>query len=99
MTLCPVSSGNSLPMICLGRISQVFYAEFFDVKFCPYQPLDASPIFAAVSKKHAEARNYYCTWTRDAETGKPLLCYGGEDAKIKIYDIVESKLVNLATEE
>ncbi|UPL02663.1 hypothetical protein LCI18_013597 [Fusarium solani-melongenae] len=27
-------------------------AEFFDVKFCPYQPLDASPVFAAVSKKH-----------------------------------------------
>jgi polycomb protein EED len=27
-------------------------AEFFDVKFCPYQPLDQDPIFAAVSKKH-----------------------------------------------
>ncbi|KAF7543260.1 hypothetical protein G7Z17_g10878 [Cylindrodendrum hubeiense] len=27
-------------------------AEFFDVKFCPYQPLDCDPIFAAVSKKH-----------------------------------------------
>ncbi|OHW96750.1 WD domain-containing protein [Colletotrichum incanum] len=93
---------------------------FFDVKFCPYQPLDASSVFAAVSKKHivvcrltataddsnpceiisiirdddAEARNYYCTWTRDAETGKPLLCYGGEDAKIKIYDVVENRLVN-----
>ncbi|KAL0944209.1 embryonic ectoderm development protein [Colletotrichum truncatum] len=94
--------------------------EFFDVKFCPYQPLDARPIFAAVSKKHIvvcrltataddsnpceiisiirdddpEARNYYCTWTRDAATGKPLLCYGGEDAKIKVYDIIEDKLVN-----
>ncbi|KAJ3474017.1 hypothetical protein NLG97_g10028 [Lecanicillium saksenae] len=28
-------------------------AEFFDVKFCPYQPLDYDPVFAAVSKKHA----------------------------------------------
>ncbi|KAH7327883.1 WD40-repeat-containing domain protein [Stachybotrys elegans] len=27
-------------------------AEFFDVKFCPYQPLDKDPVFAAVSKKH-----------------------------------------------
>lgn len=26
--------------------------EFFDVKFCPYQPLDRDPVFAAVSKKH-----------------------------------------------
>ncbi|KAF4773488.1 WD domain-containing protein [Colletotrichum scovillei] len=94
--------------------------EFFDVKFCPYQPLDARPVFAAVSKKHiivcrltaaaddsnpceiisiirdddTEARNYSCTWTRDAETGRPLLCYGGEDAKIKVYDIIEQKLVN-----
>ncbi|TDZ16591.1 Polycomb protein esc [Colletotrichum orbiculare MAFF 240422] len=94
--------------------------EFFDVKFCPYQPLDATPIFAAVSKKHIivcrltstaddsnpceiisiirdddpDARNYYCTWTRDAATGKPLLCYGGEDAKIKVYDVLQGKLVN-----
>ncbi|KAG5983849.1 hypothetical protein E4U55_006999 [Claviceps digitariae] len=27
-------------------------AEFFDVKFCPYQPLDQDAVFAAVSKKH-----------------------------------------------
>ncbi|KAK5998190.1 Polycomb eed-B-like protein [Cladobotryum mycophilum] len=27
-------------------------AEFFDVKFCPYQPLDCDAVFAAVSKKH-----------------------------------------------
>lgn len=30
--------------------------EFFDVKFCPYQPLDRDPVFAAVSKKHASGR-------------------------------------------
>ena len=27
-------------------------AEFFDVKFYPYNPVGADPIFAAVSKKH-----------------------------------------------
>lgn len=32
-------------------------AEFFDVKFCPYQPLDRDPVFAAVSKKHASNRH------------------------------------------
>ncbi|KAM3439205.1 hypothetical protein NHJ13734_003812 [Beauveria thailandica] len=30
--------------------------EFFDVKFCPYQPLDCDPVFAAVSKKHASSK-------------------------------------------
>jgi polycomb protein EED len=32
------------------------FAEFFDVKFCPYQPLDCDPVFAAVSKKHASSK-------------------------------------------
>jgi hypothetical protein len=27
-------------------------AEIFAVEFCPYQPLDADPVFAVVSKKH-----------------------------------------------
>lgn len=26
--------------------------EFFDVKFYPYNPIGADPVFAAVSKKH-----------------------------------------------
>lgn len=26
-------------------------AEFFDIKFCPDQPLNNDPVFAAVSKK------------------------------------------------
>lgn len=26
-------------------------AEFFDIKFCPDQPLNSDPVFAAVSKK------------------------------------------------
>lgn len=28
------------------------FIEFFDVKFYPYNPVGASPVFAAVSKKH-----------------------------------------------
>ncbi|ODA78496.1 hypothetical protein RJ55_05877 [Drechmeria coniospora] len=30
----------------------ILSAEFFDVKFCPFQPLDCDPVFAAISKKH-----------------------------------------------
>ncbi|KAI5466563.1 WD40-repeat-containing domain protein [Mariannaea sp. PMI_226] len=93
-------------------------AEFFDVKFCPYQPLDCDPIFAAVSKKHvvlcrishtsgeanpceiigiirdddAEASACCCTWTKDPVSGRPLICIGGVDAKVKIYDVLEGKL-------
>lgn len=29
-----------------------FFLEFFDVKFYPYDPEGADPVFAAVSKKH-----------------------------------------------
>ncbi|KAF7560784.1 hypothetical protein G7046_g3366 [Stylonectria norvegica] len=93
-------------------------AEFFDVKFCPYQPLDCDPVFAAVSKKHVvicrlsqngdanpcevisvirdddkEATACCCTWTKDPLTGSPYICIGGVDAKVKIYDIVQGKLV------
>ncbi|CAM1511124.1 Fc.00g086370.m01.CDS01 [Cosmosporella sp. VM-42] len=95
-------------------------AEFFDAKFCPYQPLDRDPIFAAVSKKHvvicrlsqngdsnpcevisvirdddAEASACCCTWTKDPITGHPLICIGGVDAKVKIYDVTENKLFKL----
>ena len=27
-------------------------AEFWDAKFCPYQPLNQDPVFAAISMKH-----------------------------------------------
>ncbi|KAH7133473.1 WD40-repeat-containing domain protein [Dactylonectria macrodidyma] len=97
--------------------------EFFDVKFCPYQPLDCDPIFAAVSKKHVvicrlsqnsgdanpcailnvirdddvDASACCCTWTRDPETQRPLICIGGVDAKVKIYDVLEGKLFKCFT--
>lgn len=41
-----------LPSRCLPANSHL---EFFDVKFCPYQPLDCDPVFAAVSKKHVSS--------------------------------------------
>ncbi|KAJ4864512.1 WD domain, g-beta repeat domain-containing protein [Trichoderma breve] len=94
-------------------------AEFFDVKFCPYQPLDHEPVFAAISKKHVvicrltkdtgdvnpchvinvirddddEAASCCCTWTMDAVNGRPYICIGGVDAKVKIYDVVDGRLV------
>ncbi|KAL7926349.1 WD40 repeat-like protein [Trichoderma austrokoningii] len=93
-------------------------AEFFDVKFCPYQPLDHEPVFAAISKKHViicrltkdpseanpcqvinvirddddEAASCCCTWTLDAARGKPYICIGGVDAKVKIYDVIYGTL-------
>ncbi|KAJ6436757.1 Endonuclease/exonuclease/phosphatase [Purpureocillium lavendulum] len=29
--------------------------EIFDIKFCPYQPLDCKPVFAAVGTKHVSS--------------------------------------------
>ncbi|KAG6365967.1 hypothetical protein INS49_000143 [Diaporthe citri] len=55
--------------------------EFFDVKFYPYDPDGADPVFAAVSKKHVHF-----------ETERPLLCVAGSDAKVKVYDIKEGKI-------
>ncbi|KAF4982083.1 hypothetical protein FZEAL_2235 [Fusarium zealandicum] len=42
-------------------------AEFFDVKFCPYQPLDSNPVFAAVSKKHVVV----CSLSQDPGDANP----------------------------
>jgi hypothetical protein len=45
---------KSFAMSCLtwSRSLDHGVPEFFDVKFCPYQPLDQDAIFAAISKKH-----------------------------------------------
>lgn len=128
-------------------------AEFFDIKFCPDQPLNNDPVFAAVSKKQVSppapgpvrpeltrvvgrdmqtlvqqgrakslrdhhhhkgyrcglslpyrllhivltwakdaAENCCCTWSKDPETGRPLICVAGQDAKIKVYDVVNGEL-------
>ncbi|RYO86317.1 hypothetical protein DL766_009660 [Monosporascus sp. MC13-8B] len=71
--------------------------EFFDVKFYPYGDESHDPVFAAVSKKHKEAMNCSCTWTKDPETEAPYLCIAGRDAKVKVYDVIEGKLVKVLT--
>ncbi|KAH6607893.1 WD40 repeat-like protein [Trichoderma cornu-damae] len=43
------------------------HSQFFDVKFCPYQPLDHEPVFAAISKKHV----VICRLTKDTDDVNP----------------------------
>ncbi|KAI0482871.1 WD domain-containing protein [Xylariaceae sp. FL0804] len=42
-----------------------------------------------------DALNCSCTWSKDPETEVPWLCVAGKDAKIKVYDVVQGKLVKL----
>ena len=39
--------------------------------------------------------NCSCTWTKDPETEVPYLCIAGRDAKVKVYDVIEGKLVKV----
>lgn len=39
--------------------------------------------------------NCSCTWTKDPETETPYLCIAGRDAKVKVYDVIEGKLVKV----
>ena len=39
--------------------------------------------------------NCSCTWTKDPETEVPYLCLAGRDAKVKVYDVIEGKLVKV----
>ncbi|KAI0020222.1 WD domain-containing protein [Xylariomycetidae sp. FL0641] len=41
------------------------------------------------------ALNCSCTWSKDPETEAPWLCVAGRDAKIKVYDVVQGKLVKV----
>lgn len=43
---------NSKHYMAVPPVCSLFSLEFFDVKFYPYDPDGADPIFAAVSKKH-----------------------------------------------
>ncbi|KAI1635428.1 WD domain-containing protein [Biscogniauxia mediterranea] len=42
-----------------------------------------------------DALNCSCTWSKDPETEVPWLCVAGRDAKIKVYDVVNGKLVKV----
>ncbi|KAK4065711.1 uncharacterized protein Triagg1_8480 [Trichoderma aggressivum f. europaeum] len=113
------SQSSILPAV-YERLTVQKWIEFFDVKFCPYQPLDHEPVFAAISKKHIvicrltkdtgdanpchvinvirddddEAASCCCTWTMDAVNGRPYICIGGVDAKVKIYDVVDGRALS-----
>ncbi|SPQ23729.1 089e9e5a-8c5a-435e-97c7-56594515a37e [Thermothielavioides terrestris] len=67
-------------------------AEFFDVKFYPYNPPGAPPIFAATSKKH-DAANCASCWSKDPVTHEAWLCVAGNDYNIKVYNVKQGKLV------
>ncbi|RDA85599.1 hypothetical protein CP532_0895 [Ophiocordyceps camponoti-leonardi (nom. inval.)] len=43
---------RQVPVEDKGNSTEAGYEKFFDVKFCPYQPLNCDAVFAAVSKKH-----------------------------------------------
>jgi len=45
--------------------------------------------------RQVDASNCACCWSKDPETGRPLLCVAGNDAKVKVYDIKEGKLANV----
>lgn len=39
-----------------------------------------------------DAENCCCTWSRDLDTGRPLICVAGQDAKIKVYDVTNGEV-------
>lgn len=39
--------------------------------------------------------NCSCTWSKEPETEIPWLCVAGWDAKIKVYDVVNGKLIKV----
>ena len=43
-----------------------------------------------------EAGNFSLCWSRDAVTGKPLLCVAGQDAKIKVFNIVDQTVKDVS---
>ncbi|KAK4166032.1 WD40-repeat-containing domain protein [Cladorrhinum sp. PSN259] len=40
-----------------------------------------------------KANNFSCCWSKDPETGRAWLCVAGKDAKIKVYNVKDGKLV------
>jgi polycomb protein EED len=44
------------------------------------------------SESSRTANNFVCAWTKDLETGAPLLCMGGNTAAIKIINALTGKL-------
>jgi polycomb protein EED len=45
----------------------------------------------------ADADHYACAWSKDLETGTPLLCVSGGNGKIKIIDALSGELTRVWT--
>ncbi|OTA00151.1 hypothetical protein A9Z42_0046340 [Trichoderma parareesei] len=58
-------------------------------------PDDANPchVINVIRDDDDEAASCCCTWTMDAGTGRPSICIGGVDAKVKIYDAISGDLI------
>ncbi|KAL1892195.1 hypothetical protein Sste5346_007151 [Sporothrix stenoceras] len=67
--------------------------EFFDVKFYPYNPPGSNPIIRVIRDEDEGALNCSCTWARDPQTERALLCVAGRDAKVKVYNIRDGEAV------
>ncbi|KAF4636576.1 hypothetical protein G7Y89_g1497 [Cudoniella acicularis] len=70
-----------------------FHGDFYSVEFYPYAEPDEDPVFAIAGGKHPEEDYYTCVWTKDLESGDPLLCVAGGNANIKIIDALTGKLL------
>ena len=58
---------------------------------------DANPceIIQMIRDDDEKANNFSCCWSKDPETGRAWLCIAGKDAKIKVYNVKEGKLVKV----
>lgn len=54
------------------------------------------PVLTTIHIGQDEASGCCCTWTRDPLTGAPYVCVGGVDAKVKIYDVSNGRLVEVS---
>lgn len=74
---------------CIFFVANNHLPEFFDVKFYPYNPIGADPIFAAVSKKHV------CNpWSPIERISKIISSYS--DKLTKILQVVVCRLSQTA---
>ncbi|KAK4193562.1 WD40-repeat-containing domain protein [Podospora australis] len=56
---------------------------------------DANPceLIQMIRDDDKDANNFSCCWSKDTITQRPWLCVAGKDAKVKVYDVKEGKLV------
>jgi hypothetical protein len=76
----------------LGKVAKLKYCDFFKMKM--YGSLRNRRFWCWPGK--ADAGLNSCTWTKDSETGEPLICVAGTSREIKILNPItgESKRVS-----